>query len=233
MTKSLYCLNDPYCGGITFSAQPYAPCYWERYGSMDRKIGLKSHLQWREVQHLQNIIKKSDIWEDFPAVGYSLVAAEVKAGDEDQRIDILYIRDDGALLPCELKIGGESKDTHGQLIRYIADLQNQMVGLSWIRDYHNRFLESIDDNLARYLHSKKFDDFVNNNALEDRFIRLLPKSGVIMDESFKPQLLKAVRYLNGYCGFAIRLLKIETYVENSWNPDLNDYIFRIDFVDIQ
>lgn len=233
MTKSLYCLNDPHIGGITFGIKPYDAKYWPQYGGMKRRIGLKADLRWREVQHLQNVIKKSDIWDDFPAKGYTLVAAEVKAGDEDQRIDILYIRNDGALLPCELKVGGDSNDTHGQLIRYIADLQFQPVNLAWIRRYHEQFLASIGDEGAKHLHSTKFDNFVSTNILEDRFVRLLPKTGVIMDEGFKPQLLKAVRYLNGYCGFSIRLIQIEAYVEETWQPDLEDYLFRIDFVDVQ
>jgi len=233
MTRSLYCLNDPNVGGIAFGVKPYDVKYWQQYGTMKRRVGLKADLRWREVQHLQNVIRKSDIWEDFPAKGYTLVAAEVKAGDEDQRIDVLYIRNDGALLPCELKIGGESLDTHGQLLRYIADLQFQPVNLAWIREYHQGFIESIDSEAARKLHSDKFSKFLSANAIEDRFVRLLPKSGVIMDENFKPQILKAIRYLNGYCGFAIRLIQIETYVDDAWQEDMEDYLFRIDFVDVQ
>ena len=79
--------------------------------------GKKMILNW--------FFRGANIWPDFPEKGYRLVGVEFKAGDEEQRVDILYIRDDGALLPCELKIGGTSRDTHGQLIRYIADLQFQ------------------------------------------------------------------------------------------------------------
>ncbi len=102
MTRSLYCPNDPHIGGITFGVKPYAEEFWQQYGTMKRRVGLKADFGWREVQHLQNVIRKSDNWDDFPAKGYTLVAGEMKAGDEDQRIGVLYIRNDGALLPCEL-----------------------------------------------------------------------------------------------------------------------------------
>jgi len=219
--------------GISFGVMPYDTQYWPQYGAMNRRVRLKQDLGWREVQHLQNILRKGDIWDGFPARGYTLVAAEVKAGDEEQRIDILYIRNDGALLPCELKVGGTALDTHGQLIRYISDMYFQHVDLAWVRRYHEGFLSSIDDDVAKSLHAEKFNAFITDNGIEDRFIRLLPKSGVIIDEEFKPQLLKAVRYLNGYCGFSIRLIQIETFVDEQWEPTMDDFLFRIDFVDVQ
>ena len=54
-----------------------------------------------------------------------------------------------------------------------------------------------------------------------------------MDEDFKPQLVKAVRYLNECCGFWIRLVQIKAFVADDWNPDMEKYGFRMDFTDVQ
>ncbi len=233
MSKSLYCIHDPNTIGTTFGIMPHEDKYWPDYGRMSHKVGLYDDKKWQEVKHLQNMICRADIWEDFPAKGYTLVASEIKAGDEEQRIDIIYIRDDGALLPCELKRGGNSRDSHGQLIRYIADLHFQTINLEWVRSKHKKFLKKIDNDAARDLHLEKFNNFLNDNQIRDRYIRILPRAGIIMDEDFKSQMLTAVRYLNEYCGFSIRLIQIEAYVDDDWNPDKEDYMFRIDFTDVQ
>lgn len=233
MATSLYGLFDPGVGGWTFGVQPYDTKYWSCYMQMQKPVRLKTDFEWGEVKHLQNILRKADIWRDFPARGYTLVNAEFKGGDEDQRIDLLYMRDDGALLPCELKIGGEAKDSHGQLIRYIADLHYQPLTLAWVKNAHSDFVSKITDGTAQSLHQQKFDEFLDNNQIEDRFIRILPKTGVLMDEDFPSQLLKAVRYLNGYCGFSIRLLKIACFVEENWVKESDNFMFRMDFIDVQ
>jgi len=232
MPTSLYFVNDAY-RGLVFGRQPYNVKYWAEFGVMKTPIGLKHDLHWGEVGHLQNILRKADIWDGFPAKGYTLVNAEFKAGDENQRLDMLYIRDDGALLPCELKVGGGDKDSHGQLIRYIADLQFQATDLDWVKSERERFLASINDELARRLHRSKFDSFICESRISNRSVRILPRTGVIIDEGFPPQCLKAVRYLNGYCGFAIRLIQIDAYTNDGWTADLQDYMYRVDFTDVQ
>jgi hypothetical protein len=234
MSRTLYGIYDQQSGfGWVFGSQPNNPANWSRYMTMPRRVSLKRDFRWREVQELQNVLRKSDIWSDFPARGYTLVNAEFKGGDEDQRIDLLYLRNDGALLPCELKIGGDAKDSHGQLMRYIADLFYQGLDVAWVRGAHDRFLESIHDDVARDLHRRKFDEFLSTNNIEDRFVRLLPRSGLLIDEGFPPQLVKAVRYLNGYCGFAIRMLQIDAAVENDWTAESQNFLYKLDFVDVQ
>ena len=235
MPRSLFGLYDAVSESIgwVLSSQPYDAKYWATYMTMKRRVRLKSDFGWGEVSHLQNFLRKADIWSDFPARGLTLVNAEFKGGDEDQRIDLLYMRIDGALLPCELKIGGENKDAHGQLIRYISDLYFQKVDLAWAKAANQKLLGTINDPTAKSLHAGKFDKFLADNKIDDRFVRVLPRTGVLMDEGFTPQLLKAVRYLNGYCGFAIRLLQIDTFVEDSWTKECQDFKYRIDFVDVQ
>lgn len=234
MSKSIYCAKDPQMSSeVMFGIKPpYGDKYWSVYECMQCPIGLKTHLGWGEDQ-LKQVLRKGNIWQDFPAKGYTLVGCEFKPGDEDQRVDLLYIRNDGGLLPCELKIGGESFDTHGQLIRYIADLYFQGVNLAWVQKYHQKFLGTISNWAALDIQNDTFYKFITDNGIEDRFVRILPKSGVIMDEYFKPQLLKTVRYLNEYCGFSIRLIQIETFVADDWNNEKKDYLFRIDFTDVQ
>ena len=234
MSKSIYFIKDsnmPY--DFMFGIEPSSLREsWADYACLKRRIGLKADLDWGEDQ-LKTVLRQGNIWQDFPAKGYTLVGAEFKLGDEDQRVDILYIRNDGGLLPCELKIGGKSLDTHGQLIRYIADLYFQDVNFTWVQKYHQKFLGTILNSATMHIQDDTFEKFISDNRIKDRWIRILPKSGVIMDEYFKPQLLKAVRYLNDYCGFSIRLIQIETFIADNWNNEMEDYRFRIDFTDVQ
>jgi hypothetical protein len=130
-------------------------------------------------------------------------------------------------------VGLIHEHSHGQLIRYIADLYYQPLTLTWVKDAHAAFVSTITDATAQRLHSEKFERFLESNRLQDRFIRMLPQTGVLMDEDFPPQLLKAVRYLNGYCGFSIRLLKIDCFVDETWVRGSDDFLFRMDFVDVQ
>ena len=137
-------------------------------------------------------------------------------------------------MPCELKIGGTSLNTHGQLIRYIADLSYQDVNLDWVKNYHQeKFLNTFSNPSTQSMQGVTFDGFPTTNNIKDKFVRILPKTGVIMDEDFKPQILKAVRYLNGYCGFSIRLIQIKTFVADDWKNQMEEYLFRIDFTDVQ
>lgn len=216
----------------SFSIIPPDPTEWTKYGMLSQRVSLKEHLKWDEVANLHDIIVKSDIWEGFPAIGYTLLSSELKGGDENQRIDMLYLRNDGALLPCEIKIGGSNMDSHGQLIRYIADLHYQKPDMNYLRKKHNQFLQKVTNAVSKQLHKEKFNDFITENKLNDKNIRTLPKTGILIDELFKPQLLKAVRYLNDMCGFAIRLIQIETFVDSKWDDSWTNFIYRIDFNDI-
>lgn len=232
MSRSLFIIQDPQIGR-TYSSRAYNDSRWNDFYRLRKRVNLKEDLRWREVENLQRILRGSDIWDEFPAAGLTLVDAEFKGGDEEQRIDLLYLRNDGGLLPCELKIGGQGKDTHGQLIRYMADLSFQTLDMEFLIQRQTRFLESISDAGVRDVHHQKFRTFLERHQVCDKFIRLLPKAGIIMDEGFPTQMLKAVRFLNNSCGFSIRLLEIRAFVAEEWTPDSNDFFMRIDFVDIQ
>ena len=190
-----------------------------------------AQLGWSETSHVQPLLRAAAVWEDFPAVGYKLVRSEFKAGDEDQRLDLLYLRDDGALLPCELKIGGRERDTVGQLLRYIADLSFQTIDLDWLCAQHDElikslgYIDAVHDNIRG-----GFKQFLTKHRIENRQVRFLPRAGLIIDEAFPSQLRKTIRYLNEYCGFTIRTLQMNTFVdpESCIHPHLGNYLFRID-----
>jgi hypothetical protein len=154
-----------------FWGQTQQPGQVANFSCDDSHVGLKTDLRWREVDHLQNILRKSNIWNDFPDTGLTIVNAEFRRGDEDQRIDILYMRSDGGLLPCEFKIGGTSKDTHGQLIRYIADLNDQNLDLAWVEAANRDFINRMGDGLVQELGSQKFTGFLEQHGIQPSQIR--------------------------------------------------------------
>jgi len=199
-----------------------------------RQVSFKD-LGWSETREFQALMRGAAVLKNFPAMEYTLVRAEFKAGDEDQRLDLLYLRNDGALLPCELKIGGKDRDTVGQLLRYVADLYFQTVDLEWLRRQHDQLVDTLGytkgiDDIFR----SDFHRFITENAIESRHVRFLPRAGVIIDEDFPSQLQKTIRYLNEYCGFSIRTWKVEVFVSSDCciHPDLGSYLFRLDFISV-
>lgn len=216
-----------------FGIQPPYPNDWIEYENpLNQKVNLKDDLGYDEVNFLAKIIQKGDIWPNFPAQGYTLVSAEFKGGDEDQRIDILYLREDGGVLPCELKIGGKALDTVGQILRYISDLYYQNIDLKYLKTHNENHLKKIKNETTQNYMRDKFQTFIDSNNITEKTIRLLPKSGILIDEGFKPQIKKAVRYLNDYCGFSFQMIAIEPYVDTNWDKNWNKFKMRWDFVEI-
>lgn len=235
MSQSLFFVTDPHPAiGTCFHIRPYDENLWNDYYLLRKKIRLKEDLRWDENKDFQQILRRADIWPGFPAVGLTLVDAEFRPGDENQRVDLLYMRDDGGLLPCELKLGGMARDTPGQLVRYMSDLAFQKVDRAFIAKRRKHFLAThFDNDIILDGHKRKMAKFMREHNITNKFIRLLPQSGILIDEGFPPQLLKAVRFLNASCGFSIRLLRVEAYVAESWKTDAEEYLMRLDFVDIQ
>ena len=241
MATTLYFLKDDALSGETgfaakfYGIKPDGKATPNEYAALTRKIGLKDDFGWKEVQNLQKVFSGADIWDDFPAEGLKFVTAETKGGDEEQRIDLLYLRNDGGLYPCELKLGGQSLDTHGQLIRYISDLHYQKIDRSWIINQRIEYLKrkGVQDEREHRIERTQFEEFFATNGIEDKHVHLLRNSGIIVDEAFKPQMLKAVRHLNEHCGFSIRLLRLDTYVAPNWVAGSPRYIARVDLIEVQ
>lgn len=239
MAKHLYLLKDDNlaAGGSAyfFGVKPGSKGSYQDFHTLDRKIGLKKDLRWGEVAHLQQVFRGAEIWTNFPAEGLKLIFAELKAGDEDQRIDLLYLRDDGGLYPCELKIGGTSLDAHGQLIRYISDLHFQSINTQWLVEAGQRYLtnKGVTDSREHDIEEHQFRCFLSTKGIEDRHIHLIKNAGILVDEDFKSQALKAVRYLNEQCGFSIRLLRLDAFAAQDWAIDQGEFRVRIDVVEVQ
>ena len=240
MPTSLYVLKDL---SLTHKKGFYAHAFGirpgglgsaEEFSALDRKISLKKDLKWQEVKNLQKVFSKAGIWNDFPVQGLKFISAELKGGVEDQRIDILYLRDDGGIYPCELKLGAKEKDAHGQLIRYIADLYYETTDMEWVAKQRLKYLrkQKGSDVREHLLDLAKLREYVESRQINTQQIRPVVNSGLIVDEGFKPQMLKAVRYLNDKCGFAIRLLRIAAYVDRKWNINKREYLMRIDVEEI-
>lgn len=232
MDNSLYFIKD-FAG---FSCSRIASRkYAKQYASMDKKINLKKDLKWHETRDLQMFIRKAAFWKAFPSIGLTLVGAEFKKNWKTQSIDLLFLQQDGVILPCELKIGGKSKDAHGQLIRYIAFLYYEYYQnpLSLLNESHSKFLKWLNYPFAKNLHKDKYNKFISVNEIDEKSIRLLKRSGLLMDEEFQPSLLNAVRYLNEECDFSIRMIQIKAYVQENWSLNDTPNLFRVDFVDVQ
>lgn len=236
MAKHLYLLKDDNlaAGGSPyfFGVKPGGKGSYQDFHALDRKISLKDDLTWGEVDHLQHVFRGAEIWTNFPAEGLKLIFAELKAGDENQRIDLLYLRDDGGLYPCELKIGGTSLDAHGQLIRYISDLHFQTINTQWLIDKRRRYLNN-KDSRKQDIEEQQFRDFLSAKGIADRHIHLITNAGILIDEDFKSQEIRAVRYLNEQCGFSIRLFRLDAFAAQKWSIDQVKFRIRIDIVEVQ
>ncbi|HEY4260321.1 MAG TPA: hypothetical protein VGM98_09175, partial [Schlesneria sp.] len=167
---------------IQFSRNPFGA--WDFPMKLTRRVPL-AELGWDETHDLQGLMQLCALWENFPSRGYSLVSAETKAGDEDQRVDLIYVRSDGALMPCELKLGGRERDTAGQLIRYIADLAHKTVNREWVIEAHEKFVGKLNPALHSS-YERRLKSVID--GINDSHFRFLPRSGIILDEAFPPQL---------------------------------------------
>lgn len=223
----LYFIKDPNIGPI-LGTKPYDERHTEKYRSLSQPISLSAKLGWSEVKHVQAMLRKSDLWDDLPFRDATLVRHEFKAGLEDQRIDLLFLRADRTLYPCELKIRGKSKDTHGQLLRYVADLH---YGPKWtvgkVREHHAAYTNGLETPLSglspeagsatlattQRVLDDKFHEFLARHQLQEGDAVGLYRGGALIDEEFPAQLMTAVRFLNAECRLDIRLLKLAAFTE--------------------
>jgi hypothetical protein len=175
-------------------------------------------------------MKEADFWTSFPEPGLHLISAEVQAGDEPQRIDLLYVNENGGVFPCELKVGGEDPDTHGQIIRYIADLDSQPISEEWIKAQREAYF--LRKTKHRELQSMEvFIDWVEfrKKLPENLEFRVIEKYGIIIDGKFPSKLIRAVKYLNERAGFCLRLIRAQAYVTEDFVSASEPHLMRLDF----
>ena len=229
--KSLFGLKDSELKGETyFGIKPYKDELQPDYDNLDKEIKLKDDLEWGEDEHFQNLLRKADIWSDYLIDGLTIVEAEFKIYEQDQRVDILYLDNNGLLIPCELKVSGDKKDTHGQLIRYMSDICSANTNMDFVKAKFEQFLQKFSEKEIRKLHEKKLNEFIKTHKITK--ISTSPFRGIIIDNGFRPQLKKAVEHLNNKCNFDITLIKVTAKVNNSWAKSADEYLFRLDFSQI-
>lgn len=210
----------------SFGVQSRSP----EHDSLNKPVSLKRDLQWGEIANLQKVMKQADFWTNFPEPGLHLISAEVQAGDEPQRIDLLYVNENGGVFPCELKVGGEDPDTHGQLIRYIADLDSQQISEKWIEAQREAyFRRKTKDRVQQSM--EVFIDWVEfkRKLPENLEFRVIKKYGIIIDEEFPSKLIRAVKYLNEQAGFCLRLIRAQAYVAEDFVSVSEPHLMRLDF----
>lgn len=213
-----------------FGAQPYLAKYQTKYDAMSRVISLEQDLGWNEAQ-LQVNLRRSGIFDGFPLPDAALVRAEFKPGGIDQRIDLLLLSTGGELVACELKIRGDYPDSHGQLLRYVADLSFDPWDLARVRAAHALYLGKITDDVARDLTAQQFDEFVERHRIAASGPLPVRAGGVIIDVDFKDATRAAVRYLNQR-GFRIDLIRLSTRVPDDWSATSADRWMRLDFEEV-
>jgi len=214
----------------SFGARPYDAKYQAKYDAMQRIVSLTHDVGWDEAK-LQMVLRRSGIFEGFPLPDAALVRAEFKPGAIDQRIDLLLLSTSGELVASELKIHGDYPDSHGQLLRYVADLTYNSWDLDRVRKAHAAYLGTITDSVASDLTSRQFDDFVETHSIPTSGPLPVRPGGVIIDVDFKAGTLAAVRYLNQR-GFKIDLLRVRARVANDWSATSDDRWMRLDFEDV-
>jgi len=229
--KSLFLIEDQEIG-LNFGVQPYDQRHLGKYMGFTKPVDVREDLGWREKEHLQNILVKTDFWDDFPLADARLVSWELKSGDEDQRIDMLYLTSTLELVPVELKLGGKSRDTHGQLLRYVADLHFSPWTMSRIRLEHGEYAREIQSEIVRLRAREAFASFTGKLACSDSTVVPVRRGGVIIDTAIPSQVRTAVRYLNQQCGFSISMLEMQCFTDDGWTPGAAELWMRIDFVAI-
>lgn len=166
------------------------------YDSLSRVLSLRDDLKWHERYHLQNILAKAGIWDDF-FTGYQLVAAEVHLEEFNQRCDLLYIDKRGGLFVCELKVGGRDKDAIGQVLRDIGELEITTIDMEWITKKAAKF-RNIDplDGIAFRLdrHCGKLHHFMKDNKIQE--FHVITNTALIIEEAPDLRMLLGVQAAN-------------------------------------
>jgi hypothetical protein len=196
---------------------------------MTRVVSLTQDVGWDEAQ-LQVILRRRGIFDGYPVPDAVLVRAEFKPGGIDQRIDLLFLTSGGELVACELKIRGDYPDSHGQLLRYVADLalDPDPWDLDRVRSAHAQYLGTIKDDVASSLTREQFDEFIESHRIPASGPLPVRPGGVIIDVDFKDATRTAVRYL-ARLGFRIDLIRLRARVPDDWSAMGDDRWMRLDF----
>lgn len=199
---------------------------------LTERIWLSRDLGWDENNDLHQFLRRVDLWDGVPFADSMLLRRNADGGGERQRVDLLYLSRDGRLLPCEVKIKGESLDSHGQLLRYLADYFYNPWTVQRAAEERQRILDEVKDAYNKKIREEAFQKFVEGLGLRPDALLRADGEGALVDEGFKPQMRTAVRYLNAHCGLRIHLVEIRAKVGKDWQPGTEPDPLRIELVEI-
>lgn len=187
--------------------------------------------------YLSNKINLSDInfneksWQyimmffdsSFFSENLCLVSVEQSNEGSDQKVDLLYLQSDGKILPAEIKTSNNGRDVHGQIIRYIAGFHGENFTIDKILKMAKR---KIPENIGN------INDFIKKNNINENKIELLEKTGLVICENFHNDTTIAIKYLKEIASINIKMFRIELFVEEEWDKEINRFIYRIDLNEI-
>jgi len=172
---------------------------------MSRRFCPKALLGWDEIHFINQIIRRSGFWGPFFGGPGIALARETKT--DLSRIDFIFIHPDGLVVPCEVKVAGSSRDVHGQLLRYLAELSFSEISPDYVLTMARDFIGSFTDGASRGLHGRTIAEFLDEHGTLGKEIRCDGKTGVILDTEYDPSTLLSVDLLNR-SGFSISAFEL-------------------------
>lgn len=186
------------------------------YAELSKKASLRD-ICFNEKKW-QDIMVYFDRSYNFPAKNLCLVSIEESNDNSMQRVDLLYLRSDGRVIPAEIKISDNGKDVHGQIIRYMAGFAEDEFDIaSIIQKAKNKIPSNI----------KTIMSFIDNNNLHNKKIVPIDTSGILICENYHIDTITAIRYLNEKTNLDIKMFDIDLLVASNWNKDTERFIFKI------
>lgn len=194
----------------------------------------KKVLGWNEKYFLHKIVLRSGIWGSLfgPNIEAISIAQEMATAN-GQSVDFLFLKQDGSLLPCEVKIAGSKPDSHGQLIRYMAAISNNIpTGDELPRMVLNHLTRIKDVGAMEHLLGI-INKFLSKHSLHDKAITYDGRSGILLDTKFRPETLDSIDLLNAN-GFNIQAYEMACHCvkEADLTPppdsEFSKAVFRMD-----
>ncbi len=207
----------------------YEECFEEHFPKSDYEDfeGLTKEGDLKEINFDENawqdIMIFFDNYSNFPAKNLCIISAEESNEDSQQRVDLLYLRSDGKILPAEIKISDNGIDAHGQLIRYMAGFdQDEFSVDSILKTARKKVPENI----------KIIEEFIKEHDITDKKVMALETTGLLICEKFHKDTITAIRYLNEKTNIDIKMFDIDIFVSDKWDISLDKFLFKAELNEI-
>jgi hypothetical protein len=199
------------------------------YAAMARRFCPKAELGWDEVKFIHQIIRRSGFWGPFFSGPGIALARE--APTDLSRIDFIFVHPDGLVVPCEVKIAGSSRDVHGQLLRYLAELSSSAIVADSVLSLARDFVGSFTDAVSRGIHGRQIAEFLDAHGTLAATLRCDGKTGVILDTEYDPSTLLSVDLINRQ-GFSVSAYELAFFCRDPADlgpgAPLESGLFRMD-----